>query len=69
MIRSMIILSVILYSNFSTLGFKFETELHLKIYRLSLATYQGEWLLRMIPSVCLFKNAHGINEQQTKTKN
>ena len=62
-IRSAIILIVIFSLNSSVLGFKFKTGLHVAIYHLSLATYRGEWLLRMILSVCLFKNAYGTNQQ------
>ena len=64
MICSMIILTFILCSNFSTLCFKFKTGLHVKIYHSSLATCRREWLLRMIPSVCLFTNVHGVQQQQ-----
>ena len=64
MICSMIILIFILCSNFSTLCFKFKTGLHVKIYHSSLATCRREWLLRMIPSVCLFTNVHGVQQQQ-----
>ena len=63
MIRLMIILTVTLSSHFSAFGFKFKTGFHVTVHYLSLATCRGEWLLRMIPSVCylkLFKNAHGI---------
>ena len=60
MIRSMIILTVTLSSNFSAFGFKFKTGLHVTVHYLSLATCWGKWLLRMIPSACLFKNTHGI---------
>ena len=52
MIRSMIILTAILSSKLSAFSFKFKTGFHVKVYHLSLATCKGEWLLRMIPSVC-----------------
>ena len=64
MISSLIILTVIPSSNFSALGFKFKTGLHVKFCYLPLATCSGEQLLRMIPSVFSFKNAHEINQQQ-----
>ena len=60
MIRSIIILTGILSSNFAAFGFKFKTGFHVTIYYLSLATSQGERLLRIIPSVYLFKDPHGI---------
>ena len=63
MIRSMIILTVILSSSFSTFGSKLKTGKHVTSYYSSLVTCRGEWLLWMIPLVCLFKNAHGINQQ------
>ena len=53
LVRNYILLSV-------TFGFKFKTGLHVTIYYLSLTTCRGKWLLRMIPSVFLFKIAHGI---------
>ena len=66
MIRSLIILTVIPSSNFSALGFKFKTRINVTIYDLSLATCRGEYLLRMILSVFLFKNAHEINQQHKR---
>ena len=63
MIRSVINLTFILFSNLSALGFKFRTDLLIILYHLSLATCRGEWLLRMIPSVYLFPNIYGINQQ------
>ena len=70
LILSMIILIVILSSNFSALAFKFKAGLHVTIYHLSLATCRGEWLLRMISSVRLFEKADGINQQnKLKTQN
>ena len=59
-ISPIIILNVIFPSYFSTFGFKFKTGLHVTSYYLSLAPFRGEWLLRMIFSVCLFKNAQEI---------
>ena len=59
-ISPIIILNVIFPSNFSTFGFKFKTGLHVTIYYLSFAPFRDEWLLRMIFSVCLFKNAQEI---------
>ena len=56
----MIILTVTISSDFSAFGFKFKTGFHVTVHYLSLATCWGEWLLRMIPSAYLFKNAHGI---------
>ena len=41
---------------------KFKTGLHVIINHLSLDSVRGEWFLRMIPSVCLFRNVHGINQ-------
>ena len=67
MIRSMIILTVILYSNLSALGFKVKPGLQVIIYSLSLATFWRAWFLRIIPSVCLFANVHGINQQYKLT--
>ena len=59
MIRLMIILTGLLSSNFSYFGFKFKTG-----FTSQFTTYhftcRGEWLLRMILSVCLFYNTHGI---------
>ena len=43
--------------------FKLKTGLRIMLYHLSLATCRGEWLLRMIPSACLFRNVHEINQQ------
>ena len=67
MIHSMIILTFILCSNLSVLGFKFKAGLHVMLYHLSLASCRGEWLLRMIPLVCLFTNVHWINQQHKLT--
>ena len=53
-------------SNFSALGFKFKTGFHVTIYHLSLVTVWGEWLLRMIPEVCLFTNVYETNRQRNK---
>ena len=63
MIHSMVILTFILCSNFSTPGFKFKRGLYVIIYQLSLVKRWVEWLLRMIPRVCLFTNVHEINQQ------
>ena len=44
-------------------GFKFKTGLLAIIYHLSLVTCRGGLLLRIVPSVCLFTNVHGINQK------
>ena len=40
----------------------FKTGLHIIICHLSVAIVRGEWLLRMISSVCLFTNVNRINQ-------
>ena len=56
MIRSMIILTFIVYSGLSLLGFKFKTGI-VVFYNLSLTTF------RISPLVWVFTNVHGINQQ------
>ena len=68
MILSMVILTFILIQT-SRSRFKIQNRAHVIIYQLSLATVRGEGLLKFIPSVCLFTNVHGINNQYNLKSN